>query len=135
MASVLDAVVNELANLGWRGFQAVNSRVPESPSPNPEWAPGPLLKSHERSNPPLGWPRETDSLCPRCVVETRNSILRGERDLAELVHGHVGEVKARIAEEDGRLTRSRICFPSIPNSAVSSSRAIPGAISARWVTS
>src|SRR5438874_1842211 len=109
MASVLDAVVNELANLGWRGFQAVNSRVPESPSPNPEWAPGPLLKSHERSNPPLGWPRETDSLCPRCVAETRNSILRGERDLAELVHGHVGEVKARIAEEDGRLVIRKTC--------------------------
>jgi 7,8-dihydro-6-hydroxymethylpterin dimethyltransferase len=109
MASVVDAVVNELANLGWLGFQAVNSRVPESPSPNPEWAPGPLLKSHERSNPPLGWPRETDSLCPKCVVETRNAILRGERDLAELVHGRVGEVKARISEENGRLVIRKTC--------------------------
>jgi uncharacterized radical SAM superfamily Fe-S cluster-containing enzyme len=109
MAGVVDTVVNELANLGWLGFQAVNSRVPESPSPNPEWAPGPLLKSHERSNPPLGWPRETDSLCPRCVVETRNAILRGERDLSELVDGHVGEVKARISEENGKLVIRKTC--------------------------
>src|SRR5947208_17170197 len=84
---VLDAVVNELANLGWQGLQAVNSRVPESPSPNPEWAPGPLLKSHERSMPPLGWLRETDSLGPRCGVETRYANLRGDRDLGDVVPG------------------------------------------------
>src|SRR5579864_1512078 len=103
MSNVVDAVMKELADLGCRGFQAVNTRVAESPSPNPEWAPGPLLKSHQRSKPPLGWPRETDSLCPRCVIETRTAIIRGERDLPELVDGHVGEIKARIQEEDGRL--------------------------------
>src|SRR5919201_6226306 len=100
MAGVVDAVVNELANLGWHGFQAVNTRVPETPSRSPEWAPGPLLKSRERTRPPLGWPRETDSLCPRCVVETRKAIIRGERDLAELVNGCVGEIKATILEEN-----------------------------------
>ena len=109
MAGVVDAVVNELANLGWHGLQAVNMRLPETPSRSPEWAPGPLLKTRERTMPPLGWPRETDSLCPRCVVETRQAILRGERDLADLVHGHIGEVKARIAEEDGRLLIRKTC--------------------------
>ncbi len=108
-SDLLDAVTKELAQLGWAGFQAVNTRVPESPSPSPEWAPGPLLKSHERTKPQLGWPRETDSLCPRCVIDTRNAILRGERDLAELVDGHVGEVKATILEENGRLIIRKTC--------------------------
>ena len=109
MLEVLDAVVKQLANLGWGGLQAVNTRLPETASPSPEWAPGPLLKSHERTRPPLGWPRETDSLCPRCVVETRQAILRGERDLADLVDGHVGEIKARIAEDEGRLVIRKTC--------------------------
>ena len=109
MAEVLDAVVRELANLGWHGLQAVNTRVPESPSLSPEWAPGPLLKSHERTRPPLGWPRETDSLCPRCVVETRQAILSGKRDLNDLIDGHVGEIKAKIVEEDGRIIIRKTC--------------------------
>ena len=109
MNDLLAAVVKELADWGWHGFQAVNTRLPESPSPQPDWAPGPLLKTRERTNPPLGWPRETDSLCPRCVIETRNAILRGERDLAELVYGHVGEIKATIVEEDGRLLIRKTC--------------------------
>jgi 7,8-dihydro-6-hydroxymethylpterin dimethyltransferase len=109
MNNVVDALVRELADIGWDGFQAVNTWAPESASRSPEWAPGPLLKSRERSRPPLGWPRETDSLCPRCVIDTRNSILRGERDLADLVDGHAGEVKARIEEERGRLVIRKTC--------------------------
>jgi uncharacterized radical SAM superfamily Fe-S cluster-containing enzyme len=109
MRSVIDAVVHELADIGWDGFQALNTWAPESASPAPQWAPGPLLKSRERSRPPLGWPRETDSLCPRCVIDTRNAILRGERDLADLVDGHAGEVKARIEEENGRLVIRKTC--------------------------
>jgi uncharacterized radical SAM superfamily Fe-S cluster-containing enzyme len=107
--SIVESIVRELANLGWDGFQAVNGRFADSPSPSPVWAPGPLMKSHERTKPPLGWPRETDSLCPTCVMETRAAILRGERDLADLVDGHVGEIKARIVEEGGRLLIRKHC--------------------------
>ena len=109
MSELIDAVVKELATLGWQGLQAVNTRVPEAPSPAPDWAPGPLLKSHERTRPPLGWPRETDSLCPRCVVETRQAILSGKRDLNDLIDGHVGEIKAKIVEEDGRIIIRKTC--------------------------
>jgi uncharacterized radical SAM superfamily Fe-S cluster-containing enzyme len=109
MKAMLEVVLKEIANAGWHGFQGVNTKVPESESPSPEWAPGPLLKSRERSRPPLGWPRETDSLCPRCVIETRTAIINGERDLADLVDGPVGEVKARILEEDGRLVIRKTC--------------------------
>ena len=98
MNEILAATVRELANAGWHAFQAVNGAVPESESLQPGWAPGPLLKSRERTKPPLGWPRETDSLCPRCVVETRNAIIRGERDLAELVNGRVGEALRDAAD-------------------------------------
>src|SRR5262245_45127727 len=84
----------------WRVFQAVNTRVPASETGPRPWAGGPLLKSRQRSRPPLGYPRETDSLCPRCVVETRAQILRGERNVSDLVSGHLGEIKATLYEQD-----------------------------------
>jgi 7,8-dihydro-6-hydroxymethylpterin dimethyltransferase len=109
MQRAIDVVLKVLADLGWRGFQSLNRSLPETPSPHPEWAPEPLLKSRERTRPPLGWPRDTDSLCPRCVIETRNAILAGERDLAELVDGRAGHVKARIVEEGGRIVIRKTC--------------------------
>jgi hypothetical protein len=42
------------------------------------------LKSWEKTKPPLGWPRETDSLCPRCVPEIRQQILDGKTPLEVL---------------------------------------------------
>ncbi len=92
---------NTAANLAWKAFQAVNTRIPDSPSIEPEWAPGPLPKSYERTKPPLGWPRETDSLCPECVIEVRDAIIAGERDLSEFTEKKTGEVKAELVEEDG----------------------------------
>ena len=109
MLDVLSDALRHAAEVGWNAFQAVNTRVPDSESIRPRWAPEPLLKSYERSHPPLGWPRETDSLCPRCVVETRSAIVRGERDVSELVNGRRGEIKARIEEEDGRLYIRKAC--------------------------
>ncbi len=109
MSEVLATAIRHAADLGWRAFQSVNTRVPENESIQPEWAPGPLLKSYERSRPPLGWPRETDSLCPTCVKETREAIIRGDRDLAELVNGHPGEIRARIVEEDGKILMRKTC--------------------------
>jgi tetraether lipid synthase len=109
MNDLLAATIKELANTGWQMFQAVNTRIPEHASIHPEWAPAPLLKTRQRSKPPLGWPRQTDSLCPRCVVDARNAIIRGERDLAELVNGHVGEIKATILEEHGRILMRKTC--------------------------
>ncbi|HET7600395.1 MAG TPA: radical SAM protein [Gemmatimonadales bacterium] len=109
MNELLATTIRELAGTGWQAFQAINTRVPERPSIQPGWAPGPLLKTRQRSKPPLGWPRQTDSLCPRCVVETRTAILSGHRDLAELVNGHAGEIKATILEENGRILMRKTC--------------------------
>ncbi len=101
--------LQQVGELAWKAFQAVNTRVPASPAPTPAWAPGPPLKSHQRSRPPLGYPRETDSLCPRCVVETRRQIIAGERDLSELVGGHNGEIRATLYEEDGEIRVRKTC--------------------------
>ena len=66
-------LISGLSDVAWKAFQSVNQRLPEGEAIRPNWAPGPLLKSYERSAPPLGFPRETDSLCPTCVKEVRNA--------------------------------------------------------------
>ena len=71
-------LISGLSDVAWKAFQSVNQRLPEGESIRPNWAPGPLLKSYERSAPPLGFPRETDSLCPTCVKEVRNAVITGE---------------------------------------------------------
>ena len=68
----VETVLTSAARLAWPAFQAVNRRL-ESSTFQPKWAPAPLMKSHERSKPPLGWPRSTDSLCPTCVKEARRA--------------------------------------------------------------
>ena len=101
--------VTPLANVGWKAFQALNRLIPESQAIWPKWAPRPLLKSYERSKPPLGFPRMTDSLCPRCVKEVRNAIIQGETDLSALRGAHQGELKAHLLEKDGRILMQKTC--------------------------
>jgi uncharacterized radical SAM superfamily Fe-S cluster-containing enzyme len=59
--------------------------------------------------PPLGWPRETDSLCPTCVREARQEILDGKRDYKELLTEKIGEIKATIIERDGKIMMVKDC--------------------------
>ena len=103
------SLVSGTANLVWKAFQSVNRALPEGELPTPKWAPGKMLKSYERSAPTLGFPRVTDSLCPKCVPEVRNSIIRGERDLSAMIHENPGEIKANIVEENGRILMRKVC--------------------------
>jgi len=96
------------ARILWPAFQAINRRFDSKPI-HPSWAPAPLLKSRERTSPPLGWPRTTDSLCPTCVRETRARILAGEQAIDSLVSDHVGEIKADIVERDGAVIVEKRC--------------------------
>jgi hypothetical protein len=107
-ATILGGVVKALAQLAWHAFQAVNRRLPYGTF-QPRWAPAPLLKSRERSFPQLGFPRETDSLCPQCVKEVRERILSGEGDWRILIEGKPGEIKARIVERDGQVWMEKEC--------------------------
>jgi tetraether lipid synthase len=102
-------VVSTLSDVAWKAFQSVNKRLPEGEAIRPNWAPGPLLKSYERTAPPLGFPRETDSLCPRCVTEVRTAVISGETPLETLMDAHPGEIKAQILEEDGRVIMRKTC--------------------------
>jgi 7,8-dihydro-6-hydroxymethylpterin dimethyltransferase len=92
----------------WRLTRAIDARFPQN-SFQPKWAPAPLLKQKERTFPTFGFPRETDSLCPRCVTEVRTKILSGEADWKVLVDGNPGEIKAQIVEEDGKILMKKDC--------------------------
>jgi 7,8-dihydro-6-hydroxymethylpterin dimethyltransferase len=100
--------LSRAARAVWPVVQKVNVAL-EKPSPQPKWAPAPLLKRRERTFPQLGWPRETDSLCPKCVKEIRTQILDGEKDLTTLTRGKPGEIRARIVEEDGQIRMKKRC--------------------------
>jgi uncharacterized radical SAM superfamily Fe-S cluster-containing enzyme len=92
----------------WDVTRAVDRRFPEGVF-QPKWAPAPLIKSRERSRPVLGFPRETDSLCPGCVKDARDEILSGRADWSVLVNGKIGEIKARIVEQDGAIVMQKDC--------------------------
>jgi uncharacterized radical SAM superfamily Fe-S cluster-containing enzyme len=100
---------SKVADIGWTAFQAINGVVPEGRSIQPEWAAEPLLKSYERTSPPLGFPRETDSLCPACVKSVRNGVISGDIPLEILMNSHPGEIKAEIVEDGGRVLMRKTC--------------------------
>jgi hypothetical protein len=98
-----------LSNVAWNAFQMINRRLPEGELPHPRWAPGRILRSRERSAPPLGFPRETDSLCPRCIPEIRKALANGQADPSLLVNQTPGEIKAQLIEEGGRILMRKVC--------------------------
>src|SRR5687767_5009461 len=93
----------------WSVFDAVNRLVPAGKPFTPKWSDLPLQKSKDKVKPPLGWPRETDSLCPVCVREARQEILDGKRDYKILLNEKVGEIKATILERDGKILMVKDC--------------------------
>src|SRR5438128_12185796 len=97
-----------VANGVWHVFATAN-RIKQNPSFTPAWSDKPLLKSWEKSKPPLGWPRTTDSLCPRCVPEIRKQILDGKLPHEVLLNEKVGEIKAQIIERDGKILMVKDC--------------------------
>jgi len=96
------------ANGIWQVFSQLN-KISQNPSFTPRWSDKPLLKSHQKTKPPLGWPRQTDSLCPTCVREARQAILDGTRPLETLLNEKVGEIKATIDEKDGKIVMMKDC--------------------------
>src|SRR6202140_4308931 len=96
------------ANGAWLVFNTLN-KINQRPSFTPKWSEKPLLKSYEKTKPPLGWPRETDSLCPTCTREARQEILDGKKDVSVLLNEKVGEIKATILERDGKILMVKDC--------------------------
>src|SRR5690242_5950507 len=100
LATVAGAIFNSI--------QVFNKYKP-NPSFTPKWSDKPLLKSWQKTKPTLGWPRVTDSLCPNCVIEARESILSGDQDVSILVNEKVGEIKAQIIERNGEIWMVKDC--------------------------
>jgi len=104
----LDKGVTLAAGAAWNVVQFFNQFKPNN-SFIPKWSDKPLLKSHQKSKPTLGWPRTTDSLCPVCVREARQQILDGEVDYTILLSEKVGEIPATILERDGKILMVKDC--------------------------
>ena len=103
-----DWVLCKAAGVTFDTIQYFNKYNP-NPSFTPKWSDKPLLKSREKSKPPLGWPRQTDSLCPRCVPEIRQQIVDGKQDYRVLLTERPGEIKAQIIERDGKILMVKDC--------------------------
>ena len=92
----------------WAVFERVN-KIRQNPGFIPRWSEKPLLKSYQKTKPPLGWPRTTDSLCPKCVPEIRNQVLDGKLPVDILRNQEVGQLKAQIIENDGKILMVKDC--------------------------
>ncbi len=104
----VEKAVTVAARGAWAVFSRLNAIQPH-PSFTPAWSDRPLLKSFEKTKPPLGWPRRTDSLCPKCVPEIRKKVLDGEIDYKVLFDKPLGEIKAEIIERDGEILMVKEC--------------------------
>ncbi|WP_044248409.1 radical SAM protein [Chondromyces apiculatus] len=93
----------------WWVLQRLAEFGPEAAPFKPRWSDKPIPRGKERTKPPLGWPRETDSLCPRCVKEARTEILSGRADWTKLITDKPGEIKARIVEKGGQIVMEKTC--------------------------
>ena len=101
--------LTKVARAGWKVARRLDARKDPAPAFTPEWSDKPMLKSWEKTKPPLGWPRQTDSLCPKCVREAREVILNGEVDYSILKTEKVGEVKATILQRDNQVWMVKEC--------------------------
>jgi tetraether lipid synthase len=75
----------------------------------PKWSDKPLLKSWQKTKPTLGWPRVTDSLCPKCVKEARKRIIEDGEDPFKVVQEKPGEIKATIIERNNEIWMIKDC--------------------------
>jgi len=104
----VDQAVCSTASVVFNTVQYFNQYRP-GPSFMPKWSDKPLLKSWQKTKPPLGWPRQTDSLCPECVKEARAKIINGDENWQSLLTEKTGEVKADIIERDGQVWMVKDC--------------------------
>src|SRR4051794_9707928 len=105
----IERAVTASANKVWPVLTRLGNVGPEPKPFQPRWSDSPIPRGKEKTKPPLGWPRETDSLCPTCVKEARATILRGDADWTTLLTGKPGEIRAKIVERDGAIVMEKTC--------------------------
>ena len=105
---MIDGVLSQAASVAWHVTRTVVDAA-ANPGFQPPWAPAPLQKAAQQNRPVLGWPRETDSLCPICIKEARAAILSGQRHWKTLLDETPGEIRATIRERDGKIVMDKTC--------------------------
>ena len=78
------------------------NRIKPNPSPTPKWSEKPLLKSYEKSKPPLGGPTDRFAVPEVCAG---NPAADSRRPTAHevLMNEKVGEIKARSSNATARF--------------------------------
>jgi hypothetical protein len=90
---------SQVADVAWNVVRSINRSLPEGRLPMPAWSDTPLKRKRERTFPPLG-PRWTQSVCPKCLLEIRSSILHN--DLSErALTDDTAVIEAQVLEEAG----------------------------------
>jgi uncharacterized radical SAM superfamily Fe-S cluster-containing enzyme len=108
LGSTASQAASTAANMLWPLVERYADRM-QAPPIQPKWAPAPLLRKHQRTFPTLGWPRQTDSLCPECTKEARGKVLAGDLDLDAFIAENPGAIRAEIVEQDGRVLMVKEC--------------------------
>ena len=98
---------SQVADVAWNVVRSINRSFPEGHLPVPAWSSGPLKRKRERTFPPLG-PRWTQSICPKCLLEIRNSILHNDLPERALID-ESAVVRAQVLEEAGRVLLRKSC--------------------------
>ena len=96
------------ANTAFNAIQFFNQFNPNE-SFIPKWSDKPLQKSWQKTKPTLGWPRVTDSLCPKCVKEARERIIDQGEDPWKVIQEKPGEIKATIIERNNEIWMLKDC--------------------------
>ena len=102
------SVLRSASNTAWSFARSVNAILPNGRSPQPSWAPGPLLKSWERMQMGAGVPRKTLSLCPECNREAAAAVISGQAAIADF-RNKPGIIEAEILEEAERILMRKAC--------------------------
>ena len=84
------------------GMLSDTSRFP------PTWATRPLQSGVNRTKPPFGVPRRTQSLCPRCNVTAVSAVCRDAAPMSDF-RDHPGLIEAEIVEANGRIVMRKTC--------------------------
>jgi len=100
--------LSAVANGAFNAIQFFNQFNPNE-SFIPKWSDKPLQKSWQKTKPTLGWPRVTDSLCPKCVKEARQRIIEQGEDPWKVIQEKPGEIKATIIERNNEIWMLKDC--------------------------
>src|SRR5260370_26843919 len=98
------------SSAAWTIASSVDRVLPEGALPAPSWAPGPLLKKHQRTPMGAGVPRRTLSLCPECNREAVEAVISGQRDVCGF-RGDPGILGAAVLCGGGGILRRKVRGP------------------------